>query len=89
MLYSFRSTSSNAQDFIPHLRYLGENKRTATAKEVRGRRDQWLAKMLDNVRGNLNLRTGPKKSVAEMLLVDSSKDDLTERMCPQFNISSF
>ncbi|TVY43659.1 Phenylacetate 2-hydroxylase [Lachnellula subtilissima] len=75
---SFRSTSSNAQDFIPHLRYLGENKRTATAKEVRGRRDQWLAKMLDNVRNNINLRTGPKKSVAEMLLVDSSKDDLTE-----------
>ncbi|TVY48400.1 Phenylacetate 2-hydroxylase [Lachnellula occidentalis] len=80
---SFRSTSSNAQDFIPHLRYIGGNERTATAKEVRGRRDQWLAKMLDNVRDSLNLHAGPKKSVAEMLLADSSKDDLTASRCHQ------
>ncbi|KAH8885271.1 cytochrome P450 [Thozetella sp. PMI_491] len=71
---SFRSTNSNAQDFIPHLRYLGSSQRTATAVEVRTRRDQWLAAMLENVRSNLTkVRPGDKKCVAEMLLEDSQE----------------
>ncbi|KAF3402675.1 Phenylacetate 2-hydroxylase [Talaromyces pinophilus] len=74
---SFRSTNSNPQDFIPHLRYLGKRDRTATALEVRARRDQWLAKMLDNVRGGMNrLRPVDKKSVAEML-IENDHDGLT------------
>lgn len=76
---SFRSTNSNPQDFIPPLRYVGKNQRTATATEVRGRRDKWLATMLDNVRGSLNkLRPGDKKCVAEMLLEDN-QEGLTNR----------
>ncbi|KAM5343721.1 hypothetical protein ACJ41O_012258 [Fusarium nematophilum] len=74
IIASFRSTNSNAQDFIPHLRYLGKNPRTALAMAVRNRRDAWLATMLDNVKSNLNhLRPGDKKCVAEMLLEDSQE----------------
>jgi phenylacetate 2-hydroxylase len=80
MGHSFRSTNSNAQDFIPHLRYLPGSGRTATALEVRERRDKWLAAMLDKVRDTLTLRTGPKKCVAEMLLTDK-QEGLTKRMC--------
>ncbi|KAL3489963.1 cytochrome P450 [Aspergillus germanicus] len=76
---SFRSTNSNPQDFIPHLRYLGKRDRTTTALEVRARRDQWLAKMLDNVRGGMNkLRPADKKSVAEML-IENDHDGLTHQ----------
>ncbi|WQF77251.1 Putative cytochrome P450 [Colletotrichum destructivum] len=69
---SFRSTNSNPQDFIPHLRYLGTNRRTVTAKQVRNRRDSWLATMFSNVQNSHNrLRPGDKKCVAEMLLEDN------------------
>ncbi|KAL3457161.1 cytochrome P450 [Aspergillus heterothallicus] len=75
---SFRSTNSNPQDFVPHLRYLGKRDRTTTALEVRARRDTWLAKMLENVRGGMNkLRPADKKSVAEMLL-ENDHDGLTQ-----------
>ncbi|KAL3301190.1 cytochrome P450, partial [Colletotrichum asianum] len=70
--YSFRSTNSNPQDFIPHLRYLGANRRTVTAKEVRQQRDSWLATMFSNIQNSHNrLRPGDKKCVAEMLLEDN------------------
>lgn len=78
MIHSFRSTNSNAQDFIPHLRYTGDKKRTVTALDVRARRDKWLAAMLDKVRDNVHLRTESKKSVAELLLTDS-QEGLTKR----------
>ncbi|KAE9578365.1 Phenylacetate 2-hydroxylase [Colletotrichum fructicola] len=69
---SFRSTNSNPQDFIPHLRYLGTNQRTVTATEVRNRRDNWLATMFSNIQKRPNrLRPGDKKCVAEMLLEDN------------------
>ncbi|PYH93380.1 cytochrome P450 [Aspergillus ellipticus CBS 707.79] len=74
---SFRSTNSNPQDFIPHLRYFGKGGRTATALEVRQRRDTWLAAMLDRVRDTLPFRTGEKKCVAEMLLT-YSQEGLTQ-----------
>ncbi|KAH8664249.1 cytochrome P450 [Xylariales sp. PMI_506] len=72
---SFRSTNSNAQDFIPHLRYVGKNGRTAEATEVRGRRDKWLATMLDDIQDSLKLKlnVGGKKSVAQMLLEDNEE----------------
>lgn len=58
---------------------MGSNKRTATATEVRGRRDQWLAAMLGNVCNSLHkLRPGDKKCVAEMLLEDN-QEGLTQR----------
>ncbi|KAJ5642861.1 cytochrome P450 [Penicillium longicatenatum] len=69
---SFRSTNSNPQDFIPHLRYQ-LNERTAAAVEVRQRRDTWLSSMLDNVRNSLPLRNGSKKCVSEMLLTDNQE----------------
>jgi hypothetical protein len=53
--------------------------RTATAVQVRDRRDTWLAAMLENVRKTLKLGTGPAKSVAKMLLEDD-QESLTKRM---------
>ncbi|KAH8650482.1 cytochrome P450 [Ilyonectria robusta] len=71
---SFRSTNSNPQDFIPHLRYVGKNRRMATATAVRERRDTWLAAMLKAVTTNLDRkRPGDKKCVAEMLLEDNQE----------------
>ncbi|EXJ83385.1 hypothetical protein A1O1_07007 [Capronia coronata CBS 617.96] len=68
---SFRSTKANPQDFIPHLRYTGGNGRNKIAKEVRQRRDTWLSTMLENVRGSLPMKLGPKRNVAEMLLTNN------------------
>jgi hypothetical protein len=76
--YSFRSSNSNPQDFIPHLRYTPKGGRTATAVHVRNRRDTWLATMLENVRNTLQMGTGPSKSVAKMLLEDD-QEGLTKR----------
>ncbi|KAJ5108318.1 cytochrome P450 [Penicillium angulare] len=66
----FRSTNSNPQDFVPHLRYF-PSARTTSALEVRQRRDTWLASMLRNVRESLSLEKATKRSVAEMLLTDN------------------
>ncbi|KAJ5570332.1 cytochrome P450 [Penicillium hispanicum] len=70
---SFRSTNSNAQDFIPHLRYLASSRRTTTALEVRGRRDKWLSVILENVQKTIPLPAASKKCVAEMLLTDNEE----------------
>ncbi|KAL4963089.1 cytochrome P450 [Aspergillus stella-maris] len=81
---SFRSTNSNPQDFIPHLRYLGKKDRTTTAVEVRKRRDGWLARMLNDVRVKMKVNgkqaasTEEKKSVAEML-IENDVDGLTQQ----------
>ncbi|KAL4791874.1 cytochrome P450 [Aspergillus venezuelensis] len=79
---SFRSTNSNPQDFIPHLRYLGTKDRMTTAVEVRARRDGWLARMLDDVRVKTNGKQAAspeeKKSVAEML-IENDVDGLTQQ----------
>ncbi|KAJ5238564.1 cytochrome P450 [Penicillium chermesinum] len=69
---SFRSTNSNPQDFIPHLRYTCGG-RTNTAVDVRQRRDSWLASMLDNVKSSLPLKRESKRCVAEMLLTDNQE----------------
>ncbi|GKZ72751.1 hypothetical protein AnigIFM60653_011876 [Aspergillus niger] len=70
---SFRSTNSNPQDFIPYLRYWKKEGRTATALEVRERRDKWLATMLDGARESIRLRTGDRKCVAKLLLTDEQE----------------
>ncbi|ETS85365.1 hypothetical protein PFICI_03390 [Pestalotiopsis fici W106-1] len=76
---SFRSTNSNPQDFIPHLRYTGRSSRTEIAAEVRARRDKWLAAMLDEISGRLksdhssSKKTIGRKCVAELLLEDSQE----------------
>lgn len=73
-LCSFRSTNSNPQDFIPHLRYLSsKNKRTATALEVRARRDNWLSNMLESVRGGVKPLVGDRKPIARMLMEDNTE----------------
>ncbi|KAI9739059.1 MAG: hypothetical protein M1834_007271 [Cirrosporium novae-zelandiae] len=78
-LCSFRSTNSNTQDYIPHLRFFSNQKRTAEAIEVRTRRDRWLSTMLDRVRSAIATGKG-KPCVAEGLLKDKderlTKDDV-------------
>lgn len=49
------------------------------ATEVRGRRDMWLATMLDKVRGAPKLHSTRRKCVAEMLLEDD-QEGLSARM---------
>ena len=80
-MLSFRSTNANPQDFIPHLRYLSKSKRSETATEVRGRRDHWLATMLEGARQKVGPQSAAKKTVAEMLLTDNT-EGLTERKSP-------
>lgn len=85
---SFRSTNSNPQDFIPHLRYMGRGSRTTTATEVRERRDQWLATLLYEISKRLESdisspKTIGRKCVAEMLLEDN-QENLTQRAFPIF-----
>jgi phenylacetate 2-hydroxylase len=81
MIRSFRSTNSNPQDFIPHLRYLAKSERTATALEVRARRDNWLNSMLDKVKLALKPSESDKKPIAEMLLEDNT-EGLTQSRLP-------
>lgn len=69
---SFRSTNSNAQDYIPYLRYFGGGKRTAEATEVRGRRDRWLAELLEKARESVELGKA-KECVAQGLLSDKEE----------------
>ncbi|KUJ16402.1 cytochrome P450 [Mollisia scopiformis] len=69
---SFRSTNSNAQDYIPYLRHFGGGKRTVEATEVRGRRDRWLAGLLEKARDSVRLGKA-KKCVAQGLLVDKEE----------------
>lgn len=69
IIFSFRSTNSNSQDYIPHLRFFGNSGRTDTAIEVRNRRDKWLAKMLETVKSKLDLGQA-EKCVAQGLLTN-------------------
>ncbi|ORY13539.1 cytochrome P450 [Clohesyomyces aquaticus] len=45
-----RSASENYQDYVPILRYIPNNKKTARSKELRGRRDAYLDLLLNKVR---------------------------------------
>ncbi|OKL55956.1 hypothetical protein UA08_08651 [Talaromyces atroroseus] len=76
IISSFRSTNSNAQDYVPYLRYLSvlqDKKRKALATEVRDRRDKWLAALLEEVKGNI--ASGKVTNcVASGLLMDSEEN---------------
>ncbi|RDW82622.1 cytochrome P450-9 [Coleophoma cylindrospora] len=74
---SFRSTNSNAQDYIPYLRWFNDGKRTAMATEVRSRRDKWLAQLLETADDSVKDGSG-KPCVAQGLLVDSEDEKLTK-----------
>lgn len=72
---SFRSTNSNAQDYIPYLRsfFFRDETRSSVANEVRGRRDKWLATLLEEVKENIAAE-GNKKCVASGLLTDTQEN---------------
>ena len=84
---SFRSTHTIMTDFIPHLRYGKSSAKNSKAVEVRGRRDKWLAALLDTVRQKLvtteagtkvPTNTGARLTVAELILTDRQQG-ITER----------
>lgn len=74
-IHSFRSTNSNAQDFIPYLRsYLfRDESRSSIANQVRGRRDEWLATLLKEVKESIAAE-GNKNCVASGLLTDTQEN---------------
>ncbi|ROV93505.1 hypothetical protein VSDG_06805 [Cytospora chrysosperma] len=75
VISSFRSTNSNAQDYIPYLRFgfLQDKNRAAAAKEVRGRRDMWLAALLEEVKESIAAEKA-KSCVASGLLTDTHEN---------------
>ncbi|KAK4544295.1 hypothetical protein LTR36_004505 [Oleoguttula mirabilis] len=74
LISTFRSTSGNAQDYVPYLRYLPsflkDKKRMAMATEVRTRRDKWLASLLQEVEDNIAVGQATN-CVAAGLLTDT------------------
>lgn len=82
---SFRSTNANAQDYIPYLRLaiFKDKKRTSTAGEVRGRRDKWLASLLEEVKESVAAEK-VKHCVASGLLTDK-QENLTKRRISQLS----
>lgn len=75
---SFRSTNSNAQDYIPYLRsYLFRDEtRSSMVNQVRARRDKWLATLLEEVKESI-ATGGNKTCVASGLLTDT-QENLTQ-----------
>ncbi|KUI72000.1 Phenylacetate 2-hydroxylase [Cytospora mali] len=74
VISSFRSTNSNAQDYIPYLRFgfFQDENRAALATEVRSRRDQWLAALLEEVKESIAAEKA-KSCVASGLLTDEQE----------------
>lgn len=72
---SFRSTNSNAQDYIPYLRsyFFRDEARSSVANQVRGRRDEWLATLLEEVKESIAAE-GNKNCVASGLLTDTQEN---------------
>lgn len=79
-IHSFRSTNANAQDYIPYLRsHLFRDKdRSTIANQVRGRRDKWLATLLEEVKENI-AADNVRSCVASGLLTDT-QEGLTKSM---------
>lgn len=73
--HSFRSTNSNAQDYIPYLRhsFFRDERRSTIANQVRGRRDKWLATLLEEARENITAE-GSKNCIASGLLRDTQEN---------------
>ncbi|KAJ5775030.1 uncharacterized protein N7511_000041 [Penicillium nucicola] len=64
-----RSASENLQDYIPILRYLPNNEKTARSKDLRERRDTYLNLLLDKVREMINKGTD-KPCISAAILKD-------------------
>ncbi|OQO00556.1 hypothetical protein B0A48_13046 [Cryoendolithus antarcticus] len=64
-----RSASENYQDYIPALRYLPNNEKTARSKELRDRRDAYLNLLLDKVRAMIKNGTD-KPCISAAILKD-------------------
>lgn len=80
VISSFRSTNSNLQDYIPHLRLFKNQERMAVAKEVRGRRDAWLAKLLQEVEEEVE--KGDVRNCMAANLLTNTEDKLSGRRSP-------
>lgn len=85
-----RSASENLQDYVPLLRYLpsfvgsgGNNNKTARARELRVRRDAYLALLLDKVRDRMRAKRGDDygegdeepRCIAEAALRDDGEEE--------------
>ncbi|OCK78131.1 cytochrome P450 [Lepidopterella palustris CBS 459.81] len=64
-----RSASENYQDYIPALRYLPNNEKTARSKDLRARRDSYLNLLLDKVRAMIEKGTD-KPCISAAILKD-------------------
>lgn len=64
-----RSASENLQDYVPFLRYLPNNEKTARSKDLRARRDAYLNLLLDKVRGMIK-RGVDKPCISAAILKD-------------------
>jgi phenylacetate 2-hydroxylase len=64
-----RSASENLQDYIPALRYVPNNEKTARSKELRDRRDAYLNLLLDKVRAMIEKGTD-KPCISAAILKD-------------------
>lgn len=64
-----RSASENLQDYVPFLRYLPTNEKTARSKDLRARRDAYLALLLGKVRDMIKRGTD-KPCISAAILKD-------------------
>ncbi|KAI0485039.1 cytochrome P450 [Xylariaceae sp. FL0804] len=64
-----RSASENYQDYVPALRWMPNNAKTARSRELRGRRDAYLDELLDKVRGMI-ARGTDKPCISAAILKD-------------------
>lgn len=77
VISSFRSTNSNLQDYIPHLRLFKNQERMSVAKKVRGRRDAWLAKLLQEIQEEV--KEGNVRNCMAANLLINTEDKLSNR----------
>ncbi|KAJ5948050.1 hypothetical protein N7466_001065 [Penicillium verhagenii] len=70
-----RSASENLQDYIPILRYMPNNEKTARSKELRDRRDAYLNLLLDKVREMI--KKGTDKSCISAAILKDEETKLT------------
>ncbi|KAJ5148457.1 hypothetical protein N7448_000035 [Penicillium atrosanguineum] len=70
-----RSASENLQDYIPALRYLPNNEKTARSKDLRDRRDAYLNLLLDKVR--VMIEKGTDKPCISAAILKDEETKLT------------
>ncbi|TGJ79281.1 hypothetical protein E0Z10_g9482 [Xylaria hypoxylon] len=70
-----RSASENLQDYVPFLRYLPNNKKNASSKDLRERRDKYLNHLLDKVREMI--KNGTDKPCISAAILKDQETKLT------------